>query len=52
MIQSFTSAFSPSALQELAVIMAAINSFSFSTCIRFIPRIFQPDYVYIQALKG
>uniref|UniRef100_A0AAQ6IDX4 Metalloendopeptidase n=1 Tax=Anabas testudineus TaxID=64144 RepID=A0AAQ6IDX4_ANATE len=38
--------------QQLSVIATAINSFSASTCIRFIPRTTQTDYVNIQSLDG
>uniref|UniRef100_A0AAQ6IRE8 Metalloendopeptidase n=1 Tax=Anabas testudineus TaxID=64144 RepID=A0AAQ6IRE8_ANATE len=38
--------------QQLSVITTAINSFSASTCIRFIPRTTQTDYVNIQSLDG
>uniref|UniRef100_A0AAQ6IW02 Metalloendopeptidase n=1 Tax=Anabas testudineus TaxID=64144 RepID=A0AAQ6IW02_ANATE len=37
---------------SLSVITTAINSFSASTCIRFIPRTTQTDYVNIQSLDG
>ncbi|KAE8296704.1 Low choriolytic enzyme [Larimichthys crocea] len=38
--------------QELDVIKRGINSFSYSTCIHFIPRTNQRDYLYIQSLDG
>ncbi|XP_069018367.1 low choriolytic enzyme-like [Embiotoca jacksoni] len=38
--------------QELDLIKRAINSFSFSTCIRFLPRTDQRDFLYIQSLSG
>uniref|UniRef100_A0AAQ6IK96 Metalloendopeptidase n=1 Tax=Anabas testudineus TaxID=64144 RepID=A0AAQ6IK96_ANATE len=38
--------------QQLRVITTAINSFSASTCIRFIPRTTQTDYINIQSLDG
>ncbi|XP_040895115.1 low choriolytic enzyme-like [Toxotes jaculatrix] len=38
--------------QELDIIKRAINSFSYSTCIRFFPRSNQRDYLYIQSLNG
>uniref|UniRef100_A0A3Q1HS06 Metalloendopeptidase n=1 Tax=Anabas testudineus TaxID=64144 RepID=A0A3Q1HS06_ANATE len=38
--------------QQLRVITTAINSFSASTCIRFIPRTTQTDYINIKSLDG
>ncbi|XP_070762890.1 hatching enzyme 1.2-like [Enoplosus armatus] len=38
--------------QELNIIKRGINSFSYSTCIRFFPRTNQRDYLYIQSLDG
>ncbi|XP_026222150.1 high choriolytic enzyme 1-like [Anabas testudineus] len=38
--------------QELDLIKRAMDSFSSSTCIRFIPRTNQTDYLYIQSLEG
>uniref|UniRef100_A0A3Q3JIY4 Metalloendopeptidase n=1 Tax=Monopterus albus TaxID=43700 RepID=A0A3Q3JIY4_MONAL len=48
----FTSVFSPLAVKQLSVITSALNSFSVSTCIRFIPRVNHVDYIYIQSLSG
>ncbi|TMS05026.1 Low choriolytic enzyme [Larimichthys crocea] len=38
--------------QELDLIKRGINSFSYSTCIRFFPRTNQRDYLHIQSLDG
>ncbi|XP_030622973.1 low choriolytic enzyme-like [Chanos chanos] len=38
--------------RELSVIERALQSFASSTCIRFVPRTNQRDYVYIQSLNG
>nr|XP_046251303.1 high choriolytic enzyme 1-like [Scatophagus argus] len=38
--------------QELDVIKRGLNSFSYSTCIRFFPRTNQTDFLYIQSLDG
>ncbi|XP_042351991.1 low choriolytic enzyme-like [Plectropomus leopardus] len=38
--------------KELDVIQRGINSFSYSTCIRFYPRRNERDYIYIQSLEG
>nr|XP_020449024.1 high choriolytic enzyme 1-like [Monopterus albus] len=39
-------------VKQLSVITSALNSFSVSTCIRFIPRVNHVDYIYIQSLSG
>lgn len=38
--------------QELDIIKSAIKSFSFSTCIHFLPQTDQQDFLYIQSLEG
>uniref|UniRef100_A0A673CII2 Metalloendopeptidase n=1 Tax=Sphaeramia orbicularis TaxID=375764 RepID=A0A673CII2_9TELE len=38
--------------QEIDLIKRGLNSFSYSTCIRFFPRTNQRDYLYIQSLDG
>ncbi|XP_034444092.1 high choriolytic enzyme 1-like [Hippoglossus hippoglossus] len=38
--------------QELDLIQRGLNSFSYSTCIRFFPHTNQRDYLYIQSLDG
>ncbi|XP_071376795.1 low choriolytic enzyme-like [Centroberyx affinis] len=38
--------------RELNIINSGINSFAHSTCIRFVPRSNQRDYIYIQSLQG
>lgn len=38
--------------EEVDVILKGIESFSVSTCIRFIPRTNQDEYIYIQSLDG
>ncbi|XP_029008933.1 high choriolytic enzyme 1-like [Betta splendens] len=38
--------------KQLSVITSGLNSFSNSTCIRFIPYTNQTDYIYIQSLSG
>ncbi|XP_059191459.1 high choriolytic enzyme 1-like [Centropristis striata] len=38
--------------QELNIINRGINSFSYSTCIRFYPRRNERDFLYIQSLDG
>ncbi|XP_041795805.1 high choriolytic enzyme 1-like [Chelmon rostratus] len=38
--------------QELVIIKRGINSFSYSTCIRFFPRTNQRDFLHIQSLDG
>lgn len=42
----------PSAAEEVSIILEGIDSFSVSTCIRFIPRTNQDEYILIQSLEG
>lgn len=42
----------PSAAEEVGIILKGIDSFSVSTCIRFIPRTNQDEYILIQSLEG
>ena len=44
--------FSPPASEELDIIKKGIDSFSSSTCIRFLPRTTEKDFLYIQSLNG
>lgn len=43
---------SPPGSEELDIIKKGIDSFSSSTCIRFLPRTTEKDFLYIQSLNG